>query len=199
MALHRQPGQCLPLAGAAGRSPRRRDLPGLRRRGNSYDDAKQKVLGVIHRRQRPRQGRQREAGFPPRHGADRQVHLVRRRLPGGHLGKRLISHFNLAEGRDPQSYSIGIKELWDIDPAQAQARLGEAHGRLAGLQRRLWRIVPLSRREQPGGGRLRGSGSAMRTPSSIRSREFQRYKHHPSGGAVPGRRPSRWLTGRERS
>ena len=32
--LHRQPGQCLPLAGAAGRDPRCGDLPGLcRRRG----------------------------------------------------------------------------------------------------------------------------------------------------------------------
>ena len=34
----------------------------------------------------------------------------------GHLGKQLIDRFKLDEGRDPQSYGIGIKELWEIDP-----------------------------------------------------------------------------------
>jgi len=36
----------------------------------------------------------------------------------GHLGKRLAERFKLTEGRDPQSYGIGIKELWEIDPAK---------------------------------------------------------------------------------
>jgi electron-transferring-flavoprotein dehydrogenase len=36
----------------------------------------------------------------------------------GHLGKQLISRYGLDEGRDPQSYGIGIKELWEIDPAR---------------------------------------------------------------------------------
>ncbi len=36
----------------------------------------------------------------------------------GHLGKQLIDHFKLDEGRDPQSYSIGIKEVWEIDPSR---------------------------------------------------------------------------------
>ncbi|HEY1058991.1 MAG TPA: electron transfer flavoprotein-ubiquinone oxidoreductase [Limnobacter sp.] len=35
----------------------------------------------------------------------------------GHLGKRVIEKFNLNEGRDPQVYGIGLKELWEIDPA----------------------------------------------------------------------------------
>ena len=30
----------------------------------------------------------------------------------GHLGKELMSHFKLNEGKDPQHYGIGIKELW---------------------------------------------------------------------------------------
>jgi electron-transferring-flavoprotein dehydrogenase len=34
----------------------------------------------------------------------------------GHLGKQLIRRFKLDEGRDPQTYGIGIKELWEIDP-----------------------------------------------------------------------------------
>jgi electron-transferring-flavoprotein dehydrogenase len=36
----------------------------------------------------------------------------------GHLGRQLISRFKLDEGRDPQSYSIGLKEVWEIDPAR---------------------------------------------------------------------------------
>src|SRR5690606_25247442 len=36
----------------------------------------------------------------------------------GHLGKRLIQKFNLDKDADPQHYGIGIKELWEIDPAK---------------------------------------------------------------------------------
>ena len=36
----------------------------------------------------------------------------------GHLGKQLIEKFKLDEGRDPQSWGLGIKELWEIDPAK---------------------------------------------------------------------------------
>jgi electron-transferring-flavoprotein dehydrogenase len=36
----------------------------------------------------------------------------------GQLGKQLIARYQLDEGRDPQSYSIGIKELWEIDPSR---------------------------------------------------------------------------------
>ncbi|WP_290871518.1 electron transfer flavoprotein-ubiquinone oxidoreductase [Aquabacterium sp.] len=41
----------------------------------------------------------------------------------GHLGKQLIAKFKLDQGKDPQSYAIGIKELWEIDPAKAQPGL----------------------------------------------------------------------------
>ncbi len=41
----------------------------------------------------------------------------------GHLGKQLIARYQLDEGRDPQSYGIGIKELWEIDPARHQPGL----------------------------------------------------------------------------
>ena len=36
----------------------------------------------------------------------------------GHLGKQLISKFNLDTAADPQHYALGIKELWQIDPAK---------------------------------------------------------------------------------
>ncbi|OWW21545.1 electron transfer flavoprotein-ubiquinone oxidoreductase [Noviherbaspirillum denitrificans] len=35
----------------------------------------------------------------------------------GHLGKQLVAKFGLDKGRDPQTHAIGIKELWEIDPA----------------------------------------------------------------------------------
>ncbi len=41
----------------------------------------------------------------------------------GHLGKQLIAKFGLDQGRDPQSYGIGLKELWQIDPAKHQPGL----------------------------------------------------------------------------
>ena len=36
----------------------------------------------------------------------------------GHLGKQLIARFGLDQGRDPQSYGIGLKELWEIEPSR---------------------------------------------------------------------------------
>jgi len=41
----------------------------------------------------------------------------------GHLGKQLISKFNLDEGTDPQHYGIGLKELWEIDADKHQPGL----------------------------------------------------------------------------
>ncbi|TWB73362.1 electron-transferring-flavoprotein dehydrogenase [Nitrospirillum amazonense] len=36
----------------------------------------------------------------------------------GNLSKELMARFNLRDGVDPQKYGIGIKELWQIDPAK---------------------------------------------------------------------------------
>ena len=36
----------------------------------------------------------------------------------GHLGKQLMVKYDLNAGKDPQSYGIGIKELWEIDPSK---------------------------------------------------------------------------------
>ncbi len=41
----------------------------------------------------------------------------------GHLGKQLIERFDLSKGKDPQKYSLGIKELWEIDPKLHQPGL----------------------------------------------------------------------------
>ncbi|MUI15679.1 NAD(P)-binding protein [Massilia dura] len=41
----------------------------------------------------------------------------------GHLGKTLMAKYDLNKGKDPQAYGIGIKELWEIDPAKHQPGL----------------------------------------------------------------------------
>ncbi|WP_197416507.1 MULTISPECIES: electron transfer flavoprotein-ubiquinone oxidoreductase [unclassified Massilia] len=41
----------------------------------------------------------------------------------GHLGRQLIAKYDLNKGKDPQTYGIGIKELWEIDPAKHQPGL----------------------------------------------------------------------------
>ncbi len=41
----------------------------------------------------------------------------------GHLGKEIEARFNLRADSDPQTYAIGIKELWEIDPEQHEKGL----------------------------------------------------------------------------
>ncbi|MAL01853.1 MAG: electron transfer flavoprotein-ubiquinone oxidoreductase [Alcaligenaceae bacterium] len=41
----------------------------------------------------------------------------------GQLGRQLIERFKLDQGKDPQSYAIGIKEMWEVDPSQSKPGL----------------------------------------------------------------------------
>lgn len=97
----------------------------------------------------------------------------------GHLGKQLIKHFKLDEGKDPQHYGIGIKELWDIDPAKHKPGL-VVHG--AG-----W---PLAEHGATGGFFLYHAENSQVVVGLITDLnytnpylspfdEFQRMKHHP--------------------
>ncbi|MDR6518709.1 MULTISPECIES: electron transfer flavoprotein-ubiquinone oxidoreductase [Variovorax] len=38
----------------------------------------------------------------------------------GHLGRQLIAKYKLDAGKDPQTYGIGVKEVWEIDPKRHQ-------------------------------------------------------------------------------
>ena len=98
----------------------------------------------------------------------------------GHLGKRLIERFGLAEGRSPQHYGIGLKELWTIDPARHEPGT-VVHG--AG-----W---PLSETKTTGGGFLYHLEDNQvvvgliidlnySNPHLSTFDEFQRFKTHPS-------------------
>ncbi|MFY9179558.1 MAG: electron transfer flavoprotein-ubiquinone oxidoreductase [Venatoribacter sp.] len=97
----------------------------------------------------------------------------------GHLGKRLIAEYKLDQGKDPQHYGIGIKELWDIDPAKHKEGL-VIHG--AG-----W---PLNESGSSGGFFLYHAENnqvavglitdlSYSNPHVSPFDEFQRMKHHP--------------------
>jgi electron-transferring-flavoprotein dehydrogenase len=97
----------------------------------------------------------------------------------GNLGRQLLGKFNLLEGRDPQTWGIGIKEVWEIDPARHQPGL-VVHS--AG-----W---PLDNATYGGGflyhfennlvsvGLVVGLGYS--NPYLEPFQEFQRYKTHPT-------------------
>lgn len=97
----------------------------------------------------------------------------------GHLGKQLIEKFALNEGKEPQHYGIGIKEIWEI-PA-------EQHEQGLVLHSAGW---PLTESGSMGGsfmyhiednqvaiGLITDLGYS--NPHVSPFEEFQRYKHHP--------------------
>ncbi|WP_173780760.1 electron transfer flavoprotein-ubiquinone oxidoreductase [Agarilytica rhodophyticola] len=97
----------------------------------------------------------------------------------GHIGKKLIEHFALDKGKEPQHYGIGIKELWKV-PADKHQQGLVVHS--AG-----W---PLSESGSAGGGFLYHlednqvavgviTDLSYSNPHVSPFDEFQRYKHHP--------------------
>jgi electron-transferring-flavoprotein dehydrogenase len=152
-------------------------FPGFAAADILYDDAKQKVLGVVtDDKGRAKDGSE-KADFQPGMALTGKYTLFAEGCRG-HLGKRLIAHFNLAEGRDPQSYSIGIKELWDIDPAKHKPGLvmhtagwpvtNDVYG---------GSFLYHCENNQVAVGYVVGLGYA--NPFLNPFEEFQRYKHHP--------------------
>ena len=81
----------------------------------------------------------------------------------GSLTKQPIASFELAAGREPQKFGIGLKEIWQVDAAQFHARAGAAHLRLAARPRRRRRLVPLPLRRPAG--RRSASSSISTTPT----------------------------------
>ena len=98
----------------------------------------------------------------------------------GHLGKQLIARFKLDEGRDPQSYALGIKELWEIDPAKATPGPGRAHRRLADGRAHLRRRLSLPPAGQPGHRSACVTGLDYQNPWLSPFEEMQRWKTHPA-------------------
>ena len=88
----------------------------------------------------------------------------------GSLTKHLIGRFGLDAGREPQKYGIGLKELWQVAPDKFHPGLVQHYVRLAARQLHRRRIVSLSLRRQPGGGRFRRAPQLPAIPISRRSR-----------------------------
>jgi electron-transferring-flavoprotein dehydrogenase len=97
----------------------------------------------------------------------------------GHLTKQLKSKFDLERDCQPQVYGLGMKELWDIDPAK------HAAGRVIHTQG--W---PLAETESWGGGFLYHQANGQvaigfvvaldyANPYVFPFEEFQRWKQHP--------------------
>ncbi|WP_374399875.1 4Fe-4S dicluster domain-containing protein [Niveibacterium sp.] len=97
----------------------------------------------------------------------------------GHLGKQLEAKFNLRDGVDPQTYGIGIKELWEVKPEKFQKGLV--------LHSAGWPMNP----DTYGGGFMYHYGENLvaigfvvglgySNPHLSPFEEFQRYKTHPS-------------------
>lgn len=109
----------------------------------------------------------------------------------GHLTKNLFEKFDLREGKDPQTFAIGIKELWDIDPEKAKPGLA-------------WHSVGWPLASDTYGGsflyHLNGNQVAVgyvvgldyTNPHLSPFEEFQRFKNHPAvrDTFVGGRRVS---------
>ena len=97
----------------------------------------------------------------------------------GHLGKELISKYQLDRDTDPQSYGIGIKELWEISPEKHQPGLV--------IHTAGW---PLDSKTYGGSflyhfGKNQVAiglvvGLSYRNPYLSPFEEFQRYKLHPA-------------------
>ncbi|MFZ2209512.1 MAG: NAD(P)/FAD-dependent oxidoreductase, partial [Porticoccaceae bacterium] len=97
----------------------------------------------------------------------------------GHLGKQMIAHFGLDQGKDAQHYGIGIKEIWQIpDDKHQQGLVVHTAG---------W---PLDQSKSAGGGFLYHLEDnqvsvglivdlSYSNPHVSPYDEFQRYKHHP--------------------
>jgi len=97
----------------------------------------------------------------------------------GHLGKQLIARYELARGRDPQSYGIGLKELWEIDPAKHKPGLviHTAGWPLANDTYGGSFLYHLENNQVAVGYVV---GLAYQNPYLSPYEEFQRYKTHPA-------------------
>ena len=115
------------LAGAAGRSAGRGDLSGLRRRRNAARSTKRRGHAACASATWawPRTVRTSPATRQASTSSAKITVLGRRRARPSH--QALVKQFKLDADSDPQSYSIGIKELWQVPRGRVSARQDRAH------------------------------------------------------------------------
>ena len=97
----------------------------------------------------------------------------------GHLGRQLMDKFALNKDADPQVYGIGIKELWEIDPAKHQPGLViHTAGWPLDTQTYGGSFLYHAENNQVVVGFVVGLGYS--NPYLSPFEEFQRYKTHPA-------------------
>ncbi len=97
----------------------------------------------------------------------------------GSLSKQLMAHFGLREGVDPQTFGLGIKELWQLDPAQHQQGL-VIHSAGWPMDSKTWGgsfIYHLEDNQAYVGFVV---GLDYENPHLSPFQEFQRFKTHPA-------------------
>ena len=96
----------------------------------------------------------------------------------GSLAKEIIAKFNLSEGREPQKYGLGMKELWEVlpenhRPGQVTHTMGWPLGLKAGGGTFMYHLED----------NLVSIGFVVhlnyQNPHLFPYMEFQRFKHHP--------------------
>ena len=96
----------------------------------------------------------------------------------GSLSKSLMARYGLREGVDPQTYGIGLKELWELDPAQHSQGL-VMHTAGWPVDRKTWggSFVYHMENNQAAVGYV--VGLDYQNPHLSPFEEFQRFKTHP--------------------
>lgn len=151
-------------------------FPGFAAASILYSD-KDEVAGVITGDMGVAASGEEKDGFMP--GMElRAKYTVFAEGSRGHLGKELISHYNLNEGKTPQHYALGFKEIWDIPAQQHQPGLV--------VHTTGW---PLSNNASGGGYLYHAENNQVfvgliidlnyTNPNLNPFMEFQQYKHHP--------------------
>ena len=96
----------------------------------------------------------------------------------GSLAKELIGKYSLSDGHDPQKFGLGMKEIWEIDPAKSKPgtvihTMGWPLGKNAGGGSFIYHL----------GGNQVLVGFVVHlnyaNPYLYPYMEFQRFKHHP--------------------
>nr|CAG4638291.1 EOG090X0279 [Cyclestheria hislopi] len=105
----------------------------------------------------------------------------------GHLAKQLYKQFNLRSNCEPQTYAIGMKELWEIDPAKhrpgrVEHTVGWPLDKDTYGGSFLYHVTDENQSPMVSLGFV--IGLDYKNPYLHPYKEFQRWKHHPSVASI---------------
>ncbi|GMG81937.1 electron transfer flavoprotein-ubiquinone oxidoreductase [Paralimibaculum aggregatum] len=145
-------------------------------------DEDERVVGVVA----GEMGRDKDGGEGPNYEPGMEIRGAQVLLAEGvrgSLSKQVIAKYGLDQGREPQKYGIGMKELWEIDPekhreGQVTHTMGWPLGKAAGGGSFMYHLD----NNQVYVGFVVHLNYA--NPHLYPYMEFQRFKHHPMIASV---------------